>query len=91
MPKYLIERSVPNAGDLTTGELKSISEQLNRVLRELGPDIQWVQSVVTDERIYDTCISASVDLINEHARLAGFPAERVMEVKATIDPTTAEM
>ena len=90
MPKYLIEREIPNAGALSAPELKSISQRSCAVLQQLGPGIQWVQSYVTEDKITCVYIAPNAELIREHARLGGFPADRVLEVAATIDPTTAE-
>jgi hypothetical protein len=91
MPKYLIERDLPGAGNLNAGELRDISRKSCDVLQALGPDIQWVQSYVTGDRIYCVYIAPDADLIREHARCGGFPANRISEVTAGIDPTTAEM
>ena len=91
MPKYLIERELPGAGRLTHAELQAISRKSCEVLQALGPDIQWVQSYVTDDRIYCVYISPDPEMILEHARCGGFPANRISEVRAGIDPTTAEM
>ena len=91
MPKYLIEREIPNAGALSASELKGISQKSCGVLRELGPSIQWVQSYVTEDKITCVYIAPSAELIVEHARRGGFPADRVLEVAAIIDPTTAEV
>ena len=90
MPKYLIERDLPGAGKLTPDELTGISRKSCEVLQALGPDIQWVQSYVTDDRIYCVYIAPDAELIREHARCGGFPANRISEVRAGIDPTTAE-
>lgn len=90
MPKYLIERDLPGAGNLTADELTGISRKSCEVLQALGPDIQWVQSYVTDDRIYCVYIAPDAELIREHARCGGFPANRISEVRAGIDPTTAE-
>jgi hypothetical protein len=90
MPKYLIERDLPGAGKLTPDELTGISRKSCEVLQALGPDIQWVQSYVTDDRIYCVYIAPDAALIREHARCGGFPANRISEVRAGIDPTTAE-
>jgi hypothetical protein len=90
MPKYVIERTIPDAGKLSAEELKAISQKSCGVLTEMGPHIQWVQSYVVDDKIYCTYIAPNEDLIREHARRGGFPADRVSEVKAIIDPTTAE-
>ena len=90
MPKYIIEREIPNAAALSVADLKSISQRSCAALRQLGPSIQWVQSFVTEDKITCLYIAPNADLIREHARLGGFPADRVLEVAATIDPTTAE-
>ena len=90
MPKYLIEREIPNAAALSTDELRAISQRSCAVLRQLGPEIQWVQSFVTEDRITCVYIAPNVDLVRTHARLGGFPADRVLEIATTIDPTTAE-
>jgi hypothetical protein len=90
MPKYLIERDIPNAGALSLADLKTISQRSCAVLRELGPSIQWVQSYVTEDKVTCVYIAPNAELIREHARRGGFPAERVLEVGTIIDPTTAE-
>jgi hypothetical protein len=90
MPKYLIERDIPNAGALSLADLKAISQRSCAVLMELGPSIQWVQSYVTEDKVTCVYIAPNADLIREHARRGGFPAERVLEVGMIIDPTTAE-
>lgn len=90
MPKYLIEREIPNAGALSPDELRAISERSCSVLRELGPEIQWVQSYVTEDKLTCVYIAPHPDIIREHAKRGGFPADRVLEVMAIIDPTTAE-
>jgi hypothetical protein len=90
MPKYLIEREVPGAGKLTTQELQAISQKSCGVLNRLGPQIQWVESYVTGDKIYCVYIAPNEELVREHARQGGFPANRISEIKATIDPTTAE-
>jgi cell division inhibitor SulA len=90
MPRYLIEREIPAAGRMTSEELVAISQKSCGVLNELGPHIQWVQSFVTDDRIYCTYIAPNEELVREHARRAGFPANRIDAVKTVIDPTTAE-
>ena len=88
MPKYLIEREVPGAGKLSPQELKVISQKSCSVLNKLGPKIQWLQSYVVDDRIYCVYIAPTEETIREHARQGGFPANRIFEVKAMIDPTT---
>jgi hypothetical protein len=90
MPKYIIEREIPNAGALSGAELKAISQKSCGVLQQLGPSIQWVQSYVTEDKITCVYIAPNADIIREHARLGGFPADRVLEVALIIDPTTAE-
>lgn len=90
MPKFLIERELPGAGALTTDQLRSISQTSCGVLQELGPEIQWIQSYVTGDKITCVYIAPNADLVREHARRGGFPADRVLEIKAIIDPTTAE-
>jgi cell division inhibitor SulA len=90
MPKYLIEREIPNAGALSAADLKSISQRSCAVLQQLGPSIQWMQSFVTEDKITCVYIAPNAELIREHARLGGFPADRVLEVATIIDPTTAE-
>jgi hypothetical protein len=90
MPKYVIEREIPGAGKLSAAELLAISQQSCGVLTKLGPQIQWLQSYVTDEKVYCVYIAANEELVREHARQGGFPANRISEVKAIIDPTTAE-
>jgi hypothetical protein len=90
MPKYVIEREIPGAGKLTPEQLKSISQTSCGVLNKLGPTIQWVQSHVTDDKVYCLYIAPNRQIIEEHARQGGFPANRISEVRSTIDPTTAE-
>lgn len=90
MPKYIIERELPGAGELSTDELKAISQTSCSVLNQLGPQIQWQQSYVTDDKIYCVYIAPSKELIEEHAKQGGFPANRITEVSAVIDPVTAE-
>jgi cell division inhibitor SulA len=90
MPKYIIEREIPGAGKLSSSDLQSISQKSCNVLNELGPAIQWVQSYVVDDKIYCVYIAPSEDLIKEHARKGGFPANKISQVHAIIDPTTSE-
>ena len=90
MPKFLIERDLPGAGKLDASELQGISQKSCSVLRELGPTIQWVQSYVTDDKIYCVYVAASEDEIREHAARGGFPANRISRITGTIDPTSAE-
>ena len=90
MPRFIIEREIPNAAAIPPSELKTIAQRSCAVLRQLGPDIQWVQSFVTEDKITCVYIAPTAELVREHARLGGFPADRVLEVAAVIDPTTAE-
>lgn len=90
MPKYVIEREIPNAGKLSAQELQAISRKSCGVLNRIGPQIQWVQSYVTGDKVYCVYIAPSEETIRQHAREGGFPANRVSEIKAVIDPTTAE-
>lgn len=91
MPKYIIEREIPNAGSLSVKELQAISQKSCDVLSEMGPQIQWVQSYVTGDKIYCVYIAPNEETVREHARRGEFPANRVSEVKTVIDPTTAEV
>jgi hypothetical protein len=90
MPKYVIEREIPGAGKLTPEQLQGISQKSCGVLKSLGPQIQWVESYVTDDKVYCVYISPSAALIKEHAKQGGFPANRISEVRRMIDPTTAD-
>ncbi len=90
MPKFLIEREIPGAGNLSTDELHAISQKSCGVLSNMGPQIQWVESYVTDDKIYCVYIAPNQEMVQEHARQGGFPANRVSEIKSVIDPTTAE-
>jgi len=90
MPRYIIEREIPNAAALSPADLKAISQRSCAALQQLGPSIQWVQSFVTEDKITCVYIAPNAELILEHARLGGFPADRVLEVATVIDPTTAE-
>ena len=90
MPKFLIEREIPGAGDLKPEELQSISQKSCGVLREMGPQIQWVESYVTGDKVYCVYIAPDEAAVREHAERGGFPANRVSEIKGMIDPTTAE-
>jgi hypothetical protein len=91
MPKYVIERDIPGAGKLTADQLQGISAKSCGVLAKLGPQIQWVESFVTDDKVYCVYIAPNAELVREHARQGGFPANRVSEVRGKIDPTTAEV
>ena len=90
MPRYLIERDIQGAGLMTPAELKSVSQTSRRVLEDLGPQIQWEHSYVTDDRIYCVYRAPSEDLVLEHARRGGFPVDRISMVAQVIDPLTAE-
>ena len=90
MPKYVIERDIPDAGKLTPGQIQAISQKSCGVLHGLGPQIQWVQSYVTPDKIYCIYIAPNEEMVREHARQGGFPANSISEVKLVIDPTTAE-
>ena len=90
MPKYVIEREIPGAGKLTAPELQGISQKSCNVLQNLGPQIQWVESYVTDDKVYCVYIAPSEDMIRAHAQQGGFPANKISEIKTVIDPTTAE-
>ena len=90
MPKFVIERELPGAGRLSGKELQAVAEKSNGVLRDLGPQIQWVESYVTDDKIYCVYVAPNADMIREHAKRGGFPANKISEVKTSIDPTTAE-
>jgi Protein of unknown function (DUF4242) len=90
MPKYVIERELPGAGKLSPQELRAISQKSCSVLNELGPQVQWLQSYVTPDKIYCVYIAPDAEMVREHARRGGFPANRVEEVRTMIDPTTAE-
>jgi len=91
MPKYIIERDIPDAGKLTADQLQGISQKSCGVLKQLGPQIQWVESYVTDNKVYCVYIAPNESMIREHAKQGGFPANRVSEVRNIIDPTTAEV
>lgn len=90
MPKFVIEREIPGAGNLKSEELHSIAVKSCDVLREMGPEINWVHSYVTDDKVYCVYIAPNEKMIREHAEKGGFPANSVSEVRAIIDPTTSE-
>jgi hypothetical protein len=90
MPKFLIEREIPGAGSLSPQELQGISQTSCAVLRKMGPEIQWVQSYVTGDKIYCVYIAPNEEMVRQHASQGGFPANRVSEIKSIIDPTTGE-
>ncbi|MGA9364974.1 MAG: DUF4242 domain-containing protein [Bacteroidota bacterium] len=88
MPKYVIEREIPGAGKLSPQELQGISQKSCGVLEKMGPRIQWLHSYVVDDKIYCVYIAPNEQMVREHARQGGFPANKISEVKAIIDPTT---
>ena len=90
MPKYVIEREIPGAGKMSAQELQAASQKSCSVLQNLGPQIQWQQSYVTGDKLYCIYIASNEEMIHEHASQGGFPANRISEIKAIIDPTTAE-
>lgn len=90
MPKYVIEREIPGAGNLKPAELQAISQKSCGVLKNLGPQIQWVHSYVTGDKIYCIYIAPNEAMVREHAQQGGFPASKISEIKTVIDPTTAE-
>lgn len=90
MPKYIIEREIPGAGDLPKEQLRAISQKSCSVLSQMGPQIQWVQSYVTGDKVYCVYIAPDEETVREHARQGGFPANAVSQVVEVIDPTTAE-
>jgi len=90
MPKYVIERDIPNLGKLTGKELQAASQKSCGVLEKLGPKVQWVESYVTDDKMYCVYVAPNEEIVREHARLGGFPANRISAVRSTINPTTAE-
>jgi hypothetical protein len=90
MPKYVIEREIPGAGTLSPEQLQGISQKSCGVLRNMGPQIQWLHSYVTGDKIYCVYIAPNEAMVRDHAKQGGFPANRVSEVKTIIDPTTAE-
>jgi hypothetical protein len=90
MPKYVIERELPGAGGLSADELQAISQKSNHVISDLGPEIRWLTSYVTDDKIYCVYVAPSEEIIMEHARCGGFPADRISKVSAVIDPSTGD-
>jgi hypothetical protein len=90
MPKYIIEREIPNLGKMTGQELQAASQKSCDVLQKLGPRIQWLESFVTDEKLYCVYIAPNEEMVREHARQGGFPANRISVVQSVIGPTTAE-
>ena len=90
MPKFVVEREIPGAGNWIGEQLRKTSQRSVAVLKELGPEIQWVESYVTDDKLYCVYIAPSVELIRTHATKGGFPANRISEIRAPLDPTAAE-
>src|SRR5204863_8006297 len=90
MPKYVIEREIPGAGNMSPQDLQAVSQKSCSVLRNLGPQIQWLQSYVTGDKIYCIYIAPNEEMVRQHAQQGGFPANRISEIKTVIDPTTAE-
>ena len=90
MPKYVIEREIPGAGNLSAAELHAISQKSCAVLNSMGPQIQWIESFVTDDKIYCVYLAPNEDAVRQHAQQGGFPANRIARVRTMIDPTTAE-
>ncbi len=90
MPKFVIEREMPDVGSLTADQLRDAAHQSNQVIRELGPDIRWIMSYITDNKIYCVFIAPDEDIIREHALCLGVPADRISRVVTTIDPATGE-
>ena len=91
MPKFVIEREIPGAGQLTSSDLQGISQKSCSVLGQLGTEIQWVESYVTDNKIYCVYIAPNEDLVKQHAEMGGFPANSISQVRRIIDPTTSEV
>lgn len=90
MPKYLIEREIPGAGKLSAADLKAISQKSCAVLESLGPKIQWIESYVTGDKVYCIYLAPNEEMVREHARKGGFPANKISEIATVISPATAE-
>lgn len=90
MPKFVIERNIPQAGQLSSDQLQAISQKSCEILRGMGPAIQWVESYVTDDRIYCVYVAPDEEAVRRHAEQGGFPANRISQIRSVIDPTTAE-
>jgi hypothetical protein len=90
MPKYVIERSLPGAGQLSAEDLRSISQKSNKVICDLGPEIRWLTSYVAEDKLYCIYVAPDEDILYEHARCGGFPADKVSRVSAVIDPSTGD-
>ncbi len=89
MKKFIIEREIPGAGQMTADDLRAVSQKSCSVLRGLGPDVQWLESYITDDKIYCVYLAADAEMIRKHADLGGFPVNRISEVRAIIDPSAA--
>jgi hypothetical protein len=89
MPKYLIEREIPAAGQMSASDLQAASQRSCEVIRNLGPDLHWIESFVTEDKVYCIYIAPDAELIRKHAEQSGFPANRISEIKGIIDPATA--
>ena len=89
MPKYLVEREIPGAGQMSASDLQAISRRSCEVIKNLGPELQWVESFVTDDKVYCIYFAPDAELIRKHAERGGFPANRISEIKGIIDPATA--
>lgn len=89
MKKFIIEREIPGAGRMTAADLQAVTQKSCSVLRGLGPDVQWVESFITDDKVYCVYLATDADMIRRHAELGGFPANRISEVRAIIDPSAA--
>jgi len=90
MPKFVIERNLPGAGELSEAELQTISQKSNKVISELGPEIRWLQSYVTEDKLYCVYVAPDDDILFEHARCGGFPADKISRVSTVIDPSTGD-
>jgi hypothetical protein len=90
VPKYLIERELPGAGELSASELQAISRQSNKIIAELGPEIRWLTSYVTDDKLYCVYVAPDEDILQEHARCGGFPVGAIRRVSTVIDPSTGD-
>jgi Protein of unknown function (DUF4242) len=90
MPKFVIERNLPGAGALSGADLRDISQKSNKVICDLGPEIRWLQSYVTDDKIYCVYVAPDEDILFEHARCGGFPADKISRVSTVIDPSTGD-
>jgi hypothetical protein len=91
MPKFVIERDLPGAGDLSPEQLRAISQKSNKVIADLGPEIHWLHSYVTDDKLYCVYVAPDADIIFEHARCGGFPANKVTKLATMIDPSTGDV